>query len=121
MLRGNILAYNNMLEPGTFIEYTYKDNRKNGEAITFDKAGKKKSIQNYKNGELSGLQKGFRESGALKDEYEINHDKPSIHKEYFENGNLKSVETYQDRKTIEKKVYDEEGHLILEKTSESKE
>jgi len=101
------------LEPGTYIEYTYKNNRKNGKAVTYNEGGHRLSVQNYVNGELSGLQQGFREDGTLKDEYIINHDKLSIHKEYYENGKLKSEEIYENRKTISKKNYDEEGNLIL--------
>lgn len=103
-------------------EYTYRNNRKDGEAITYYATGEKSSVQNYENGQLSGLQRGFYKNGGLKKEYIINHDKPSRYREYYENGNLKQEVVYLigksffENKTISKKMYDKSGHLISEKT-----
>ena len=100
-------------------EYTFKNGQKNGEAITHYANGKKSIVQNYKDDELEGLQQGFREDGSINRENIIHHNgQPSIQREFYENGKIKSETTYMignsfaENKTLSEKYFDEQGNVI---------
>ena len=91
----------------------YKDGREDGDWKLYYKNGQLKSQGQHVKGDRDGKFIFYKEDGKIKDAIEYKYNSPYVmgEWEYFDNGQLESVELYQRDELVEWKYYYDNGQL----------
>ncbi len=82
-----------------------------GKVVSYYPDKQLKTVRKYKKGVFSGEETGYYENGEVRYVYE-----PEIHKDFYENGQLKFETEYADSQVTREKFYSENGKLKTDKT-----
>jgi len=100
----------------------YINGIKEGEWHEYFPSGKLKETRIYQNDTVNGIAKKYYEDGRPEREMMWVNNSPDGNiwrkfYKYYKNGTLKQVYAYDHGKLVEHKEYDENGNLVLDKTS----
>ena len=100
-------------ENNLYIEYNFKNGKKNGVQRRWFRNGQQEILYYYSNGVLDGHQKSWYENGQLKSEWNYLNDKQNgSNKEWYSNGQLKHHKIFKNGILVELiESYDSKGNL----------
>ena len=86
-----------------------------GKSMVFFETGKVKHTSTYKDGLLNGVVTDYFENGQIKNIVQWIDDKPNgIEKRYRDNGVIKTINTYENGRLLEEKLFNDRGILVSE-------
>lgn len=94
-------------------EIYYKDGKQSGLETYYDSNGKIFSECNWINGKKNGLYKYYRNGILYGEDNYTNDMQEGISRDFYENGEVKYIDTFKKGKKLNRKMYDENGKQIF--------